>query len=93
MRNLSVLSVLVALAAIFGGSAYLEHAYATHRPSSPDISSGYVHEHHIRGGAVVFISRADSWAYSATIYGGLLLGAFGAFMLERSRRRGSDGAA
>ena len=93
MRNLSILLILVALGTLFGGSAYLERLYATRRPSSPDIASGYVHEHHIRGGAVVFISKRDDLARSATIYGGLLLGVFGGFMLERSKRRGSGSAA
>jgi hypothetical protein len=93
MRNLSILLVLIALASLFGGSAYLERLYATHRPSSADVVSGYVYEHHVRGGSVVFISRSDSWALSGTIYGGLLLGIFGAFMLERSKRRGGNSAA
>jgi hypothetical protein len=93
MRNLSILLILVALGALFGGSAYLERLYATSRPSSPDTASGYVHEHHIRGGAIVFISNKDELTRSATIYGGLLLGVFGGFMLERSKRRSSSSAA
>ena len=93
MRNLSLVLILAALCSLFGVSPYLERLYVTHRPMSADVPSGYVYEHHIRGGAIVFISQADSWALSASLYGGLLLGILGGFMFERSRRRNHGSAA
>ena len=92
MRIISVLLLLAAMCSLFVVSPYLERIYATDRPTSADVSAGYVYEHHIRGGAVVFISQADNWVRSASLYGGLLLGILGGLMFERAMRRSHGGA-
>jgi hypothetical protein len=92
MRNISVLLFLLGLSSLFGVSPYLEQFYATHRPASADVASGYVYEHHIRGGEIVFISQTDSWARSVALYGGALLGILGGLMFERSMRGGRSRA-
>ena len=91
--RLSVVLMLVGLGGALGVSPYLDHLYATTRPTAPDPGSGRVYLHQVRGGADVYVTQEEHWAAFGSFAGGILLGAIGGFLFERSRHKAGGGAA
>ena len=85
MKFLATILLVIGVLIVFS-APIVEWRYIQVQSAFPDEASGRVHQRVVRGGSVVYLTRAEYWLHEGQLVVGILVLAAGGLLHKRAKR-------